>query len=526
MRVASQVALLLAVSVFVGMADALVVVTGVMGARGAFQHVPLRIWFISPLTWAAVGLLAWPIVFAIARRRAGAATAVVLITAFFGIRLRAASPLVLMLGLCVMTTAIVVVWKLMSRWTERSPRAIAALAIGVLCVAAIGAATGADAPRRGTRDADAGAPNLIVVFLDTVRYDAVFRSDGATDDTLPTLGGLVRASIVYERAYAPSPWTMPSHFAAVTGLPVERIGIDFDRQIYAASAPTLAERYRARGYRTAAVISNLFLARKSGFERGFDTFEQAVNGLDLCRTAPGLVADKYWPRFAATVCNWSANEVTRRALTQMNDDDGPFLLVLNYMTAHDPYFVEDGCDGPDGYANAVRCLDRKLAPIVDWRSQKRDTILAVVGDHGEQFGEHGLHRHGNSVYVQLLHVPFMIRRAGFSPARVRTPVSIEALPALLEDPGALRAGGPVTGMLVPPRATGLGSQWSALDEEWHLVVRERGGEELFHLPSDPAEARNVVGQSKPDRLRSAIDAMRRVTPPGDAGRFRSLGYIH
>ena len=484
-----QVVIASVAALIVGVLDAALVVFGIAGAGGSFQYVPQRIWLMGPVAWSVVAMLVSVVILPFTRKRAGYGVAVVLCVALAAIRLRAHPVLLVSLAAAASPASSVVV-----------------------------------------RPQLASGPNVIVIFLDTVRYDALFDVEGRVHADLPTLSRLRTESLVFTRAYATSPWTLPSHLSAVTGLPPHELGVSFDAQRYERQIETLAERFRRRGYRTAAVISNSFLNAGSGFERGFDTFQQAKAGLDLCRIGPALIADRHWPWFAASVCNWTAGEVTDRARTLMHDDQGPFFLALNYMDAHDPYYVERGCDGTLGYTAAIRCLDRHLAPIVDWRSSVRPTVLAVVGDHGEQFGEHGLQRHGNSLYVQLLHVPFMLRPA--TDARGRTvpaPISIAALPALLDDANRTEWAEPVLSVLHPPAADLTPSEWSALDGTWHLIVRERGADALYHLPTDQAEERNLIAVAPPDpaiaRLRAAIRAMQR-SPKPELRRFRSLGYVH
>jgi hypothetical protein len=48
-----------------------------------------------------------------------------------------------------------------------------------------------------------------------------------------------------------------------------------------------------------------------------------------------------------------------------------------------------------------------------------NTVVIVTSDHGEQFGEHGLFLHGNSLYQPLLHVPLVIRYPPAVPPGVR-----------------------------------------------------------------------------------------------------------
>ncbi|HVL69159.1 MAG TPA: sulfatase [Vicinamibacterales bacterium] len=513
----------------ISLVDATLVVFGLAGAGGAFQFVPARIWIVAPLTWIVLAVLTLPLARVLSRRYAGETTAAALALALLTVRLRH-HPLVLAAAIPLAALATWLLWRPVHRWRPR----VQPVATGVLLVALVlGGLAAFRRPADVRADARATAedPNVILIFLDTVRYDAVFDGDGDVHPDLPTLARLRRGSTVFTRAYATSPWTLPSHLSAVTGLPPHELGVGFDSQVYGGSQETLAERYRRRGYRTAAVISNTFLNAGSGFARGFEHFEQAQFALDLCRTAPGVVLESYSDWFAATVCNWSAGTVTARAMTLMADDDRPLFLTLNYMDAHDPYYVERACGGGRGYREAIRCIDRHLASIVD-RPSRRPTTVAIVSDHGEQFGEHGLVRHGNSLAVQLLHVPLMIRWAqdGPHPRVVTQAVSITALPGLLErgDAASLPEG-PAVALLYPPAAQRMPASWAALDGVWQLIVREDGAESLFHLREDPAGERDVIAAHGTSpavaRLRSAIDAMRRAPRP-DVRRFRSLGYIH
>jgi arylsulfatase A-like enzyme len=526
----AQLALVAFTALLTGVCDAALIALRVAGAAGAFEYVPPRIWIAAPLTWAVVGVLAAASVLPFTRRWSGIAVSAVLVLLFICVRLRAHPELLLLsLGLwCIAAT--VMARRIQSRLA--SYRILPVLpAAGVLAVSAIAWSDRPSTSPEVSAGLGEAAPNVVVVFLDTVRYDALFDEEGRVHPYLDTLARLSRESEVFTRAYAPSPWTLPSHLSAVTGLQPHELGVGFDNQRYERPQLTLAERYRAKGYRTAAVISNSFLNAGSGFARGFETFQQAQSGLDVCRTAPGLIADRYWPRFAASVCNWTASQVTHRARQFMTDDERPFFLTLNYMDAHDPYYVERPCGEEQGYRAAIRCLDRSLAPIVDWSSSRRSTILVVLSDHGELFGEHGLMRHGNALYVQLLHVPMMIRwHERAEPRTTTSPLSIAALPALLESHGTTRPQAfPIVALLHPPAAEHRPSEWSALDGSWHLIEREHGGDALYDLTTDPSEEHNLIavrgGDPAISRLRESIQAMRR-SPRPDRRRFRSLGYVH
>lgn len=529
-RPSAHIVIVALTAVLVGLVDAAMVVTGIGGA-GSFQFVPSRIWLIGPLVWTVVAVPIALVLLPLMKRWGSMIASATLVMLLAAIRLQG-QQVWLFAVVAVLGVLIALLRGRIMAWVVQPRRALAIGIVGGLGAAAIVAAVVPLTRASARPPADAGRPNVIVIFLDTVRYDAVFDAGGGVHPDLPALARLRAQGTAFTRAYAASSWTLPSTLAAVTGLPAHELGVSFDSQVYDRPDPTLAERFHRRGYRTAAVISNSFLNAGSGFARGFDTFEEAQAGLDLCRTAPGIMGDTYWPWFSASVCNWTASDVTRRAQALMDDTDGPFFLTLNYMDAHDPYYVERACGEPQGYAAAIRCLDRSLGPIVDWHSSRRPTVLAVVGDHGEQFGEHGLTHHGNSLFVQLLHVPLIVRSgpAATSADVNAEPISIAALPSLVDGSNpAPPPQGPVRSVLYPQAATQAPALWSALDGTWHLISRERGRSALYNLMTDPLEEHDVFPEapSDPDiaRLRAAIDEMRRAPKP-DLRTFRSLGYVH
>jgi arylsulfatase A-like enzyme len=542
-----------AAAVAIGLADASLIASSILGAAGAFQYIPPRLWLVAPLCWMAAALVLALPSYAVSRRRGAVLTVIAMIALFLGVRFRGQSPERIAVAAAVMALGAAAVWLAGSRWVA-SPKRIAAglmaAASAALVVGAAGMSRAARSPlpSRGTPGA---GPDVVIVFLDTVSYDAIFPRGMSVEPRFGFLARLASRSVVFDRAYTSAPWTLPAHFSAVTGVPAHRLGIDFDHQQYDGRSTTLAERFRRRGYRTAAVISNTFLNRGTGFARGFETFEHAENALDICRTAPGVLLDRWSPWFASSVCNWNAAEVTRRAIAHASRDDGrPLFLLLNYMDAHDPYYVERGCVRPrdanplpldvapgeyrrryyTSHLAAIQCIDHYLGNLeAQLERRKRGTVLAVLADHGEQFGEHGLVRHGNSLYDRLLHVPFMITGPGVSPHHVPEPVSIDALSRVVievvDRGSAGAAGGAVVSSLTPP---GGGEQWSLIRGQWHLI-RRGNTPELYDLVADPTEERSIATSPSAASLLRAMaqDLARESRSRVDVRSedFRSLGYI-
>ena len=63
------------------------------------------------------------------------------------------------------------------------------------------------------------------------------------------------------------------------------------------------------------------------------------------------------------------------------------------------------------YLNTAIYQDRfvsKVFAMLDDLGLADETVVAVVGDHGEGFGEHGLRQHDNTIYDEGVQVPLII----------------------------------------------------------------------------------------------------------------------
>jgi hypothetical protein len=402
-----------------------------------------------------------------------------------------------------------------------------------------------------------GSRNVVLVFLDTARYDDAIGS-------MPRLARFRSGAVSFDNAWAPAPWTIPSHFAVLTGLDPHRVPVDPETDLYRGSPTMLAQRFDGRGYATAAVFANALLTPDAGFARGYDEYT-AVGGAAVCRSAIGDVLRRMWihdgPR--SQVCGWfTAPDVTDRALSFLRRAQRPFFLTLNYLDGHDPYYVRPECgpsrplrraqretlhrSRPDApvsrtlalrahqqYREALQCLDGSLGKLLDVLENDPDwatTSVIFVSDHGEHFGEHGLGSHGNSLYPAVLHVPLIARIPGVAPGRVTNAVAIAdlyaALVANLEDPAApfrmldpaLRR--PVIGSyeMGPPFGEG---GFSFTGDRFHYIRWNDGREALFE------RARGEVPlATQPDWVNVARDAVSRAREARrESNAFDALGYL-
>ena len=120
----------------------------------------------------------------------------------------------------------------------------------------------------------------------------------------------------------------------------------------------------------------------------------------------------------------------------------PFFAALLCSITHDPYEVPEWYGTPDRkpverYRQCIAYTDKFLAALdVELANLglADDTIFCVVGDHGEAFGEHGMHGHNRIAFEELLHVPFCLRAPFLVEpgSRIKRPVSsIDLTPTIL-----------------------------------------------------------------------------------------------
>lgn len=406
------------------------------------------------------------------------------------------------------------------------------------------AACGSEPPR----------PNLLLVTLDTTRADRLGAYGYAAART-PVFDALARRGLLFERAYAPAPITLPSHGSMLTGVLPTAHGVhDNTLSRMAPEAELVSEVLLQQGWRTGAFVGAFVLAPKFGLDQGFEIYD-----------APSPAAGAGLER--------PAEQVVDAALQWLGavPADGPFFAWVHFFDAHGPHEppepyrsqLADPYDGELAYADAQ--LGRLLNEIERLRPGA-PTAVIVVADHGEALGDHGEESHGVFLYDETLRVPLVVVPPHSTTAaarRVSEPVSNTAVaPLLLELAGLgadlrpaawdgqhlrslLSADAPTNGRPADPiyletRLPYDYHRWHPLTgivwQGYKLVSSPRP--ELYDLTDDPGELRDLA-TADPQRaaeLQRRLDQLIADHPPlgwdvGDAldsvdrERLVALGYV-
>ncbi len=376
-------------------------------------------------------------------------------------------------------------------------------------------------------------PNLLLIGVDTLRADRL-SGYGYPGPTSPRIDAFLSQAAVFEDAQATSSWTLASFASLLTSLyPSSHRCASFATRLLP-QYTTLAELLSERDYSTAGIVSHLFLGEKHGLSQGFERYDQELVLEDPQRSHEQISSPGITDRALAWL-RGRASEPRRQ----------PWFLFVHYFDPHSVYnphagFSERFEESDSGrYDGEIAFTDEHIGRLLEALSEldlAADTVVALVSDHGEEFGEHGSAHHGKTLHREVLQVPFAIRAPGLPPRRVRELVTIvDFLPTVLELLRIPLPEAPLAGRSLVPLMRGepleprgalaelrLKPEFPAdayVLERWKLVA-ERGGDapifRLYDRQADPNEQTDLAAQNPEvvedlrQRMRAALQAARAV----------------
>jgi arylsulfatase A-like enzyme/predicted Zn-dependent protease len=261
--------------------------------------------------------------------------------------------------------------------------------------------------------------NVILITLDTTRADRL-GCYGFPNVETPAINGLASRGIRFDRCYAQTPLTLPSHTSIMTGtLPVFHGVRDNGGFLVPQQLKTMAELFKDKGFATGAFIAAYVLDSKWGLNQGFDTY---FDKFDLSK----------FKRISLGTVQRPANEVLDEALPWLEKQKGgKFFTWIHLYDPHTPYEPPPPYDklyAGHPYLGEIAFTDSQVGRVwqfLEANDLARSTFLVVAGDHGESLWEHEEAAHGFFVYQGAIHVPLIFvtpfaRFQGRSSARVST----------------------------------------------------------------------------------------------------------
>lgn len=405
--------------------------------------------------------------------------------------------------------------------------------------------------------------NIVILTLDTTRADHLGCYGHEVAHT-PRLDQFAADdAVLYENAIVPVPITLPSHTSIMTGThPVFHGVHDNDGYYVDDELTTLAEILTDQGWTTGAVVAAFPLDSQFKLDQGFTTYNDDFTQ-DWTQSEMEARTDLSFGFIQRT-----ADQVNKAAFRWIQEKkEEPFFLWMHYFDPHQSYSPPKPYDSllANRYDGEIAFVDENFGELIDFLNAQElleNTIIIVVGDHGESLEEHGEPTHATLIYDATMRVPLLISVPGDPFAkgqRVSQQVSTVDLAPTILDLLGITPHPDMQGVSLVPALKDPSTQaslptlleshfgllhfgWAPLravrTDDWKYILAP--APELYDLKSDPAELYNLASTrpeiaSRMDRLLSdtadhlsAGDPSRSVAAaidPSVTANLEALGYI-
>lgn len=301
-----------------------------------------------------------------------------------------------------------------------------------------------DRPNDAVTVAPQDSPPIILLTVDTLRWDALSLY-GASTPT-PAIDALAADSVVFDRAYSTAPWTYVAFTSIYSGLTPWGHGVIYPDDRIPSNSLVLASMLRDYGYNTAVVGHNELLTRSAIghlLPEAFSDVNFYPRYLRPTTRAQPFLSSRY--------PSWLGQTATTEQLGEYgstwvrNHADSPFLLWLHFFDPHYPYDLQKdfppAFDPPANvrrytgsalirelhrgrrwpgmrewahalYQSEVQAVDRAIGLFLATLKQEGiydRAIIIFASDHGEEFAEHNVYGHLRTLYNESVRVPLFVK---------------------------------------------------------------------------------------------------------------------
>jgi len=420
-------------------------------------------------------------------------------------------------------------------------------------------------------------PNIIFISIDALRADRL-SCYGYHRNTSPNIDRLTSQGVLFKNAFSQATWTLPSHASIFLSQYVWRHKVNTGKKRLGNSFTTLAEILRDRNYTTCAFVGGGLLSSGYGFNQGFEIYDDG---------SPRRRRFYEISSYINKLLSWLESVKNRK-----------FFLFIHTFDVHGPYnppapyfdlYTKGCCEGKHlrtskgiivprrldaskltsgeinyimaVYDGGINYVDDQLGKIFEKLNQLgiyENTIIIITADHGQGFKEHGSLKHGYKPYIELVHVPLIMRGPGIP--RNRTYENwvqhIDIAPTILEILNIPQRkemqGRSILSLMnnceieeyFSTYSWGLeGSQGpvSLRTKKWTYIMKHNKPDELYDRINDPKEQNNVI-EKRPliaQKLKKDLEDFIALTSKGKPQvaekvhideefkeQLKSLGYLH
>ena len=353
-------------------------------------------------------------------------------------------------------------------------------------------------PVRAREGIDLRGKDVLLITIDALRADRLRAWGG--EGLTPHLDALADDSMVFTRAYTPTPHTSYALTSMLTGKYMRPV---LELPGETREHPALPELLRQYGYRTAAFYPPAIF------------FVDAHRFRELSQRDFGFEYRKVM--FAPAHARVGQLE---SYLDEVGTEH-PVFAWVHLFEPHEPYEPPErfarGTSRRDRYDGEVATADDAVGRLVAlFRRHRPGSTIIVTADHGEELGDHGGWYHGTTLYDEQVRVPLLWSSPGLARGTSSAPVELIDLPttllAALGIPRDARMRGDDLGDVLARGEGGprvafaeIHEQRMAIEDPHKLICGEAGCR-LYDLDADPRERNNLADERAEvrDRLRAEI----------------------
>jgi len=304
-------------------------------------------------------------------------------------------------------------------------------------------------PVLSSGDISGDYPSILMISIYTLRADHL-GCYGYEHNTSPNIDKLAADSVLFERHYSASSWTLPSHLSLLTStFP------SMHQNMHPETRPErdvimLQSILKGFNYYTFAYTTWFFVSPMFGFDYDFDQFIYS-SGSPAPKVAGRTITQlKNFPHgsfffflhFIDPHYNYNPPEKFRKKFVKSysgklsNLNAGDWTVFSKYgendLSSKDLSHIISLYDGEIAYTDdSLGRLFDKLRNLGLYDNM----FIILTSDHGEEFLDHGNWMHTQRLFEEITHVPLIIKfpTNKYRGMRIRTPVSqLDVLPTLLD----------------------------------------------------------------------------------------------
>ena len=248
--------------------------------------------------------------------------------------------------------------------------------------------------------------NVLFILIDTLRADRL-GSYGYERPTSPVLDYVAATGLRFANHRAQSSWTKTSMASLWTSLYPQRTDVLDHRDTVSSEARMPAEVFAENGWTSIGIWRNGWVAPNFNFNQGFEIYLSPRP-----RQAPQAMRSK---PIAGRIDGTDIDAIFAAQEFMRVNQDRKWFLYIHLMDVHQYITVEEtalfGTTYSDAYDNSIRWEDQQVGEILaelHRLDMAKRTLVVIVSDHGEAFGEHGSEGHARDVHHEVTFTPFII----------------------------------------------------------------------------------------------------------------------